>query len=740
MVSTIIKRFAVAALLLWIATDVQGQKKWFGEALKNGRQGEFYLITNPKKKDLPLKQCKEYASKMDYMVGDYTLQQINKFGNLEYVVATFEFVPRMELYEQIYNALPKAGKVPFADLKRGGQAYYFRGIAKGPRRSMNNQELEGRVNLSFLLNQFVDWHYFEMTDTLLWSGEVKGGMIDGPGTAFCHMTNDSWFYFQGTFDQGFPVGECTIYRYVGSWKKCCSDFRLYSQTCRLSGFENGFATFEADGYKGFIDRSGNGDLTPEWKDYYKRHAVAYYKDGAIWFRYFDAKHTEEDRIAIGQIVKDRDVLEKGKPLISNKMSIPQFYKEELAQAGNHWSRERLNGVMEELKRMYDNGGRMAELDTLLYTECRREGMLYEYGCLTKSPALLTDQEREAVAGRMFLELSYDLLADKYLAFFKNGKYKGKDIKELAERLFVLNNTPQTLNEKYGNKYTGKNIDEMWLQAYIDNAHDLLERNDLKLWEKISEYVGDITKNALLTEDIGSFMTKGIFGFFPGTGYVFPATKSIRWYSGLFNTFQGNKIRNVEEALKYKKLIDGIAIANRVDDYLLMRVENNESYYCSLDNKNSAHRSSHRERMREAISIAREFAVSKPELAPACRKADSLITEKMEAIEETLARVRGDWDEFFASRVKRIRKSRCEGCEVMSETYPSLLDDDHKRSEKEGVITMKNYHKTSWVYKREYGGKNDKVVFEANGMCSGTFKSYDEMIDAIIKACVKEYCD
>lgn len=730
-----IKRLAAATLLLLLAANAYGQKKWFDEALKKGRQGEFYIIVNPKKKDLSFKKCREYAEKMDYLLGEYTKQSINKYGNTEYVVATLQFVPRIELYEQIYNELPLAGKVPFSQLKRGGRAYYFRGIEKGVRQLMNNEELEGRVNLSRFLNTSLDWYYFASTDTLYWSGNVKDGMIDGPGTAFCVML-DGYYYFRGTFDRGFPVGECTVYRYVGPWQKCCDDYSLYSQSCRLSKFENGFATFEAGEFKGYINRSGSGNLTPEQQDFYSSHAVAYYNNGEIYFHYFDTRHTEEDRIAVGQIMKEKAVLEKRKLLISNKKSIPQFYKEELAQAGNHWSRIRLQQVMEELRQLYDNGCRLAELDSMLCVECRREGMLYEYSCLSKNPAFLTDQEREALADRMFFEFSYDLLADKYLAFFKDGKYKGKDIKELAERLFVLNNTPQTLSEKYGNKYTGKNIDEMWLQAYIDNAHDLLERNDPKLWEKINEYEGDITKNALLTEDIGSFMTNGIFGFFSGTGYVFPATKSIGWYSKLFYTFQRNKIRNIEEALKYKALVDGIALANRTDDYLLSQIEDNERYFCSLDNINSSHRSSHKERMQEAINVAREFAVTKPELAPACNAAAILIKEKKDAIEFHLDRVREDWYAFFAARAKRIRDNQCKNCTIISEKSPSLVDDDHKKSEKEGEIVMGNYRKTWWVYVKDALG----VEIETYGLCNGRFKSYNAMIDAIIKACVKEYCD
>ena len=47
-----IKKIFLAVVLFSIVTGLQAQKKWFNQALKNGRKGVWYVIENPKKKNL----------------------------------------------------------------------------------------------------------------------------------------------------------------------------------------------------------------------------------------------------------------------------------------------------------------------------------------------------------------------------------------------------------------------------------------------------------------------------------------------------------------------------------------------------------------------------------------------------------------------------------------------------------------------------------------------------------------
>ena len=67
-----------------------------------------------------------------------------------------------------------------------------------------------------------------------WSGALKGGIPEGPGTVIA-VNNGKYLFLRGSFDEGKPSGEPFIYKFRESVtnKLVTSDVKIYP-------LENGF--------------------------------------------------------------------------------------------------------------------------------------------------------------------------------------------------------------------------------------------------------------------------------------------------------------------------------------------------------------------------------------------------------------------------------------------------------------------------------------------------------------------
>ncbi len=782
-----IKKIFLAVVLFSIVTGLQAQKKWFNQALKNGRKGVWYVIENPKKKKLDPYKVVQYAVDNDYIIGTVKKEKIKKTTRITY----FEFLPRSEYHEIIYSLIQLPDKPQLSELKQRGDAYFFYGVHNtdcaydktelmqrvdayvkyGETYELNYPKWEWKKEVDFcnyvMIRENFPTHYFTMLKNLKWSGNVKNGKLDGYGVAFGRDTwedertpcfHDRWVYFKGTFENGFPVGQYTFYwidnpnveythypEYVWEgggdgdrhaisyiahslgnsnevYKHCSSCYKVTPQTFSLSRFEEGKAHFEGDDVDGYIDSTGTGVVSDEcyqrykkinlrplkWKDrsWRDKHEIKY--DGGLFV--FDTIHTENDRKEISDILRNKKILWRQYP--TDTLSIPLFYIEEYENANHKWSRERLTEIMEDLKAYYNHVqlNPSKELNSILIKECRRNGKVYEYACLTKNPTLLTEKERNVVADSIFSVQSkansLDTIVEKYLAFFPDGKYRGKDLKPMAARAKELVEREQILNSRPNPEEY-----EKWVRAYIGNAHDMLERNDENLWTRCFE--GDVTKYPFLVEGIGRYRTSG--GMFGSTFYCFYGSSLIKWHNEYFEIFERKGVKNIEEAKKYKTLLEGIAIANQGKWKKYDYIDNSE--YVAFS------RSNFDQKMEEAIRVAREFAVSKPELAPACGKADSIINLERNRIYQGLglnsSRVEGDH--------QRWMEKKCEGCRIALFENPS--------SNRRGYIRLYNDDYIEWYYEKgkivALGGSNYGGVQE--------YMSVEEMKSDIIKKCKDNYC-
>lgn len=746
-----IKKVFLAAVLLLMVSGLQAQKKLFDKAMKNGRHGLYYVIDNSRKKrNINESDLYKYAFNNDYLIGNVEYQYVNKFGEMTTLLETFEFIPRLEYYELAYSSMPVEGKIPFSELKQVGSAYLFRGIANFDGSITDYKSQIDMVNFSYLLEyNFKNAYYFIRIDSVFWSGNIKNGKLDGTGVAFGKMENNRnnlCFFLKGTFENGFPVGQNTFYWYEGSRFKNFDSYKTVPQSFSLSHFENGKAYFEGDGTKGYIDSHGYGKFTEEYINHTRNHTIAWSEKETEKHRTVERRHyfqfneplNDTDRTTVLNILKNDKIYNfNGSQLLNpNTYSIPHFYVEDYNYSGRKWSKEWLTEVLANIKKYPGQLMKNKSLDSVLYAECRRHGMLYEYALLTKNSALLSDKERATIADSIFFQMHAGTIIDKYLSFFPNRKYKGRDLKVMAEREALLTSSPNIIRSNE-NK-TEQTNDEKWVQAYIDNAHDMLERNDEDMWfewniENMTKrnWDPDITKTPILTEHVGRYITRGKLGL-AGKDYVFRASGNYNdWFPDAFRSLKKAGIKKIDEAIKYRTLLEGIALANKVNGIILNLIRKDESYFNSVSCINKYNYSTHRERMRDAIDVAHEFAATKPELAPACRKADSLITKKMEAIEQAIRDVDRYWAGVRSDRVANIRADNCEKCKIREIIYPYVNEHGIKEN---GRIYLENGIEIGWNYE-----KDGKV--SGYGKYSGLLylNTLDKLKETILIKCKEEYC-
>ena len=156
------------------------EDKHFREALQRGRTNKsFYELVNEEKKVVKVDPLIDFCRAHNYRwKKDYTSKQIAKFGDLINSVYKFYFIPENEFISYVFEWTDRS-MARSSDLKSKGTVYFFDADA----------------------NSFVC-----LRDNAFWTDAVSGGYITGTGAGIWKKNNDTFYYFQGTFKNGFPVG------------------------------------------------------------------------------------------------------------------------------------------------------------------------------------------------------------------------------------------------------------------------------------------------------------------------------------------------------------------------------------------------------------------------------------------------------------------------------------------------------------------------------------------------------
>ena len=170
-----------------IATDSQlpqgksWEDKHFREALLRGRTNKsFYELINEEKKTIKVETLIDFCKAHDYRwMKEYSTKQIAKFGDMVSSVHKFYFLPNNEYMSYVFEWTDRSMSRS-SDLKSKGSVYFFDADA----------------------NTFV-----YLRDNVFWTDNVSGGFINGTGAGIWKKSDNVYYYFQGTFKNGFPVGK-----------------------------------------------------------------------------------------------------------------------------------------------------------------------------------------------------------------------------------------------------------------------------------------------------------------------------------------------------------------------------------------------------------------------------------------------------------------------------------------------------------------------------------------------------
>lgn len=166
------------------------EDKLFREAFLKGRGNkEFYVIVNESNKVIKLDDLVNYCESHNYIWNkNYTTKQIKRFGDLSTSIQKFYFIPKDEYLKFIFEWTNRT-TYNSSDLKKQGSVYFF-----------NADE-----------NRFICLY-----KECLWSGSIdENGYVSGFGVGFWKKNDHTIYYFQGTFQNGFPLGKA-VYRIVNT--------------------------------------------------------------------------------------------------------------------------------------------------------------------------------------------------------------------------------------------------------------------------------------------------------------------------------------------------------------------------------------------------------------------------------------------------------------------------------------------------------------------------------------------
>ena len=232
------------------------QEKLFKAALKNGRPfKDYYVIYNDKSKMVKPQKLIKDATKHDYLLGDYTIKEIGRFGDVAESVETFRFLPKDEYDDYIFENI--SGNMSYSKLVNSGSVYFY-----GPQNTT----------------------YFNLCTDVLWSGEVKNGLVCGTGQGFKQIGPKSFMFFSGTFIDGIPSGEsrfCT-YNDEGTDNYRYANNKCHQATVKTGRLSEGMCWIaERNGY-GYINAQGELVIPARYNNANDfSHGIAYVKEGSV---------------------------------------------------------------------------------------------------------------------------------------------------------------------------------------------------------------------------------------------------------------------------------------------------------------------------------------------------------------------------------------------------------------------------------------------------------------------------
>lgn len=186
-ISTVLPMLVVGALAQSTITGTRlpdgrsWEDKHFREALERGRTAKsFYELVNEEKKVISADDLIEFCKTHNYKwMKDYKTKEIPKFGDVATSVYKFYFLPKEEYFLYVFEWSDRS-MTRSSDLKSTGTVYFFDADA----------------------NAFVC-----LRDNAFWSGTVSDGLVQGTGAGIWKKNDKVFYYFQGTFKNGFPVGK-----------------------------------------------------------------------------------------------------------------------------------------------------------------------------------------------------------------------------------------------------------------------------------------------------------------------------------------------------------------------------------------------------------------------------------------------------------------------------------------------------------------------------------------------------
>lgn len=217
------------------------QEKLFQEGLRSGRAPQkFYYAKNTKGKGVSLEKMKQYAAKQNYLLGNYTTKQIDRFGDKQTAIDGIYFMPLDEYPKYVFEyAFPGYG---YDGLKQHGSCWFF---------------IDGK---------------FIKYDNVSWSGKVENGMLEGSGYAFWTSSSGGLFFaVDGQFQKGLPMGLMNLKQFSIKLSEPTKVLFESRSNINVGLLGDGFASFSVgNGKWGFVTSNGIIAIEPKYETVIKK--------------------------------------------------------------------------------------------------------------------------------------------------------------------------------------------------------------------------------------------------------------------------------------------------------------------------------------------------------------------------------------------------------------------------------------------------------------------------------------
>ena len=174
---------AILTTVLCCCPVAVAQHTNFKKALQKGREEKkFYVWVNPGNGKTNVNELYDDCKKYDYISGKYSYKTINRFGDQDESVGTFEFLPRAEVPSYLLEYERQNSNEKYINLMQSGLVYL----------PMNKN--------SAVLTK---------VDNAKWSGQLNDGMLHGGGYGIIKY-GEKYYYYNGVFSNGIPQGNLTV--------------------------------------------------------------------------------------------------------------------------------------------------------------------------------------------------------------------------------------------------------------------------------------------------------------------------------------------------------------------------------------------------------------------------------------------------------------------------------------------------------------------------------------------------